>query len=266
MSGLKVVTLFVGTVLLIFPCGRAMPIGTDDVEEPDLLQGSEYNSRGDLVEGDMLLDDQDLSRNGLLNARYLWRYRRVYYTIAANFSAEDRALIRESLREYDRKTCLQLIELPQVMTSRPPWMEDYIVVYSEDDGCYSSVGRRGGAQRLNLQSPGCMRRGTIIHEFMHAIGFYHEQSRTDRDDYVEINWANIPDDKRHNFDTYPWSRITVLGEPYDYESVMHYSSTAFTNVSGVQTIIPKQPGVIMGQRVDFSLSDIKKINRRYACS
>ena len=53
--------------------------------------------------------------------------------------------------------------------------------------------------------------------------FYHEQSRTDRDDYVEINWANIPEDKQGNFRANDWSYSTVLDEPYDYESVMHYS-------------------------------------------
>ena len=31
-----------------------------------------------------------------------------------------------------------------------------------------------------------------MHAFLHVLGFHHEQVRTDRDDFVVINWANIP--------------------------------------------------------------------------
>jgi len=62
------------------------------------------------------------------------------------------------------------------------------------------VGRVGGAQTVSL-GHGCIRYGTIIHELMHAAGFWHEQSRWDRDSYVTINWSNIWAGMAFNFNT-----------------------------------------------------------------
>ena len=67
---------------------------------------------------------------------------------------------------------------------------DYVEIQSHDEntdpngggGCYSSdLGRAGdGKQIINLERPGCWRNGTIIHELIHAWGFWHEQTRPDR--------------------------------------------------------------------------------------
>ena len=59
--------------------------------------------------------------------------------------------------------------------------------------CKSSVGMRywrDGVQELSLGG-GCNAKGTIMHEMMHALGFWHEQSRPDRNQFVEILWENI---------------------------------------------------------------------------
>lgn len=60
--------------------------------------------------------------------------------------------------------------------------------------CWSAVGRSywldGVGQELSLGS-GCDNVGTAIHEIMHALGFWHEQSRPDRNQYVEVLWENI---------------------------------------------------------------------------
>jgi len=52
------------------------------------------------------------------------------------------------------------------------------------------VGRIGGKQELSIGN-GCEYSDTIKHELMHALGFFHEQSRTDRDDHVIIYPDNI---------------------------------------------------------------------------
>lgn len=45
-------------------------------------------------------------------------------------------------------------------------------------------------QNLSI-GQGCDYKAIIEHEILHALGFYHEQSRTDRDDYVNIWWDEI---------------------------------------------------------------------------
>jgi astacin len=136
-----------------------------------------------------------------------------------------------------------------------------------DDGCYSLVGRSGGRQPLSLEA-GCIDRGTIQHELMHTVGFFHEQSRTDRDDWVKIQLDKVRIDAQDQFDKYDLAAITDLGEVYDYGSIMHYGAFAFT-ATGWPTIVPRKnityANSVMGQRRAFSATDIRKINKLYKC-
>ena len=68
--------------------------------------------------------------------------------------------------------------------------------------------------------------GTPIHEILHALGMVHEQSRPDRDDYVEIIFARIRADALGNFETETQSYTNNVR--YDYGSVMHYSTDVST--------------------------------------
>ena len=44
---------------------------------------------------------------------------------------------------------------------------------------------------MSLDSPGCIYTGTVHHEFLHALGLEHEQSRHDRDTYVNTHIENV---------------------------------------------------------------------------
>ena len=103
-----------------------------------------------------------------------------------------------------------------------------------------------------------------MHELLHAIGFVHAQSSSDRDYYVTINYQNIQPGQGHNFARYTSSIITDYGIPYDYDSVMHYSIYGFSN--GNPSLTPKDPSINpreLGQRAYLSPKDIKRLNLMY---
>lgn len=56
--------------------------------------------------------------------------------------------------------------------------------------CWSYVGDDGVGQDVSIGA-GCDTKAIVEHELLHALGFYHEQSRSDRDDYVKIWWDQI---------------------------------------------------------------------------
>lgn len=57
--------------------------------------------------------------------------------------------------------------------------------------CYSWVGRQGGSQVVSLSRSGCLYHNTVQHELLHALGFNHEQTRSDRDNHIRVLWENI---------------------------------------------------------------------------
>ena len=65
--------------------------------------------------------------------------------------------------------------------------------------CASRVGRGGDkAQKLTIGSKALRCKiGNIIHELGHAVGFFHEHSRPDRNKYVRVLKKNILPGKEH---------------------------------------------------------------------
>jgi hypothetical protein len=133
-------------------------------------------------------------------------------------------------------------------------------------------GTYDGAEKIiiNLGS-GCQTRGIAIHEIGHTVGFWHEQSRPDRDSFVDINWDNIKDGKSHNFWRRSAADVNSLGSGYDYGSIMHYGRTAFSS-NGQNTIdvnnnnaFVNQGSPTLGQRNGLSTRDVAQARARYIC-
>ncbi|XP_052852405.1 seminal metalloprotease 1 [Drosophila gunungcola] len=239
---------------LLASCCLAAPATQQRIEtDPELTAG--------YFEGDIVLGPD--GRNGMRNESFRWPDRTVYYYINSDIDTEHRNHIIRGIRIIERSSCIVFKEA----TSD----QDYFInVTSFSGGCFSYVGFRNRSQQLNLQNyaldTGCFRLGTIVHEFLHALGFYHQQSTWNRDEYVRIAEENITEGTEGNFNKYDNETVEDYGEPYDYSSVLHYQAYAFSK-NGEMTIVPLQEGAeeLMGQRLQMTQSDINKLNVMYKC-
>jgi hypothetical protein len=235
----------------------------------DLYEILEVPADKDMFEGDVV-DTKELQQQiGMMEAqesagisgfdaisRGAWPSGRVFYTFARSFSSTGRSVVAQAIAEIQSKTCIKI---------QPRTNQRNYIQFFHGSGCYSMIGQQGGRQQVSLASPGCLQKGVAVHEIMHALGFFHEQSRLDRDTYIRINWANINSAMYYNFKKYRQGQASTLGEPYDKKSVMHYGNYAFS-INRRQTITSlSNPNERLGQRVGLSAIDVRQLNKYYKC-
>jgi len=216
----------------------------------------------DVIEGgsDTKLRPPD---NGLIDPTKRWPNGEVRFQIASNVKEKDKQLIRDTLKNLERKfgSCIKFIEAND---------KNRVLVINNGGGCWSEVGYiKREIQELSLQESGCMYSGVIEHEFLHTLGLFHHQSRSDRDKYVEIIWDNIPRRQHHNFRKYSDKLINHHGLPYDYASIMHYGGTDFARRRGQMTIrtLDSSKQNVIGQKEEVSPGDIQLVKEMYSsCS
>jgi len=227
---------------------------TEFPDDPEITPG--------YFEGDI---DQSGQRNAIKYSQLKWTNKIVPYVIHSIYPDSVRNTILEAMREIESDTkhgstyCVRFT--PRTTQT------DYIYV-APQDGCHSPVGRHGNRQIISI-GKGCERKGTIMHELLHTLGFYHEQNRYDRDNYVVVHMDNVPSARKDDFAKLSSSEMTTLGTPYDFQSIMHYSPYIFAVDGSKPTITPKLSlanGVQIGQRLRLSTQDVKRIQLLYSCS
>ncbi|XP_029288959.1 high choriolytic enzyme 1-like [Cottoperca gobio] len=174
------------------------------------------------------------------------------YAIANQYSSKELDVIKRGINSFSFSTCIRFY--PRTNE------RDFLSIQSLD-GCYSYVGRQGNSQTVSLSRQGCIYYGTVQHELLHALGFNHEQCRSDRDRHIRVLAQNIIKDQEYNF-----NKINTLnqGSPYDYDSVMHYGRLAFSknNVSPTMVAVPNS-NAVFGTARQMSQNDINRINLLY---
>ena len=121
--------------------------------------------------------------------------------------------------------------------------------------CCSYVGRISGYIQPVSIGQYCEFPQTV-HEIGHALGFWHEQSRPDRDEYIKVHPNNILAGRVHNFNKETTSSVDSLGVTYDFNSIMHYSAYAFSKSRSVKTMTSKEPNIPLGRSSGLSPLDI----------
>jgi len=107
------------------------------------------------------------------------------YDISSSIGYNGRKAIEAAVKDFEQFTCIRL---------KPRTVEAQFIEFFRGPGCYSNVGAIKQKQQISL-GYGCWYKGTVIHEILHALGFWHEQSRPDRDNHVRIRTENIEESK-----------------------------------------------------------------------
>lgn len=210
-----------------------------------------------------------------------WRDGRVPYEISSSFPQEVRDDILAAIADIDTNTNLTFVERRGE--------SDFIRFETTDDDAIcgqSPIGMQDGGQTIQINidpNLGCGKE-EFTHEIMHSLGAFHEQSRADRDRYIEVLWDNVLEDHEDQLESHASNGVDI--GPYDFGSIMHYPRRAFgkTGENGaMETMRPLDPNApydfrgrtcllnassatsatIMGRARCLSFYDISALNALY---
>lgn len=278
------VTIAIVSLCLAF-IAHAVPVNVmipePEAQQPDFTsQGSEAQTRGGGFEGDMIFpkgfNPKNSARGVAIYGNRQWPGNTIPYDLSAITDAVDQKTITDAMNTLMFAVATPTADATQrqaCVLFRPRQAADKIylkVVYG--NGCSANVGYL--TQQIPVmtleknqgpQQRGCFHTQVIQHELMHVLGYFHEQSRPDRDNFLQINLGNVEASMTHNFNKYTWgSTVVNQGSTYDYSSIMHYGTTAFS-MNGQPTMVPKQAGVKIGEAKQLSGMDIAEVRHFYGC-
>lgn len=136
-----------------------------------------------------------------------------YYQIASNRGAE----IQEAMNWISNNSNVRFVE----RTVQSQYVTIYDAPITASGSSSNHVGMETGTKQINIHPNQGV--GTIAHEILHSLGIFHEQSRPDRDNFIQVYMDRLPNDPniRYQYEINPLSQ--GIGT-FDFNSIMLYSS------------------------------------------
>ncbi|XP_037074380.1 uncharacterized protein LOC119095627 [Pollicipes pollicipes] len=157
-------------------------------------------------------------------------------------SQADKKIFKDAVKTWSDKSCIKFNKIPDGPCTQK--VGHGAICVGNYGGCFSFVGntyQEGGTpQKMSVQPNAC-EMVAAAHEFGHALGNQHQQSRPDRDKFMFVNNENfevsVDNSKRGDALSQTWAQggrcakdqVVDLPVPYDYMSLMQYATTAFAD-------------------------------------
>ncbi|XP_067134268.1 bone morphogenetic protein 1-like [Centruroides vittatus] len=187
----------------------------------------------------------------------LWDDAVLPYEINGNYSEKYIKMILQSMDMWESNTCIKFVP------AEPSHKFRVIFTDVGDCVCCSTLGKVFEKQPIVLHQKVCYHVRSILHEMGHTIGFYHEQSRPDRDNFINVLYENIDKGKESQYKKLSSGEADTLGFSYDFNSIMHYNSYTKSGKESMQAL--NKSISLKESNKKLSKTDIAAANELYKC-
>ena len=180
----------------------------------------------------------------------LWPNNTVVYQFSSNLGTNLRNLTLSAMRAWESRTNIKFKQRNGEGT--------YVNIFydsSQYRTAYATIGA-GGVVAIGYDPDLTL----LIHELGHTLGLVHEQTRSDRDNYVTVHYNNIEESAKFNYAK--TSDVRRLTTSFDLNSIMLYQSHFFSK-NGYWTMTTKTGGYLNGAQRSISNLDAQGVNILY---